>query len=88
MLTRPAGGADAMFARMTGRSPRPIPPARGALYWALDEFWVRPGWDGGDPRPQPPVFQKGLVSYDGVPKPAFADVQRWYTQTPPLVPAG
>jgi beta-glucuronidase len=59
----------------------------GALYWALDEFWVRPGWDGGDPRPQPPVFQKGLISYDGVPKPAFADVQRWYTQTPPLVAA-
>jgi beta-glucuronidase len=60
----------------------------GAIYWALDEFWVRPGWDGGDPRPQPPIFQKGLISYDGVPKPAFADVQRWYTQTPPLVPAG
>jgi beta-glucuronidase len=60
----------------------------GAIYWALNEFWVRPGWDGGDPRPQPPVFQKGLISYDGVPKPAFADVQRWYTQTPPLVPAG
>jgi beta-glucuronidase len=60
----------------------------GALYWALNEFWVRPGWDGGDPRPQPPVFQKGLISYDGVRKPAFADVQRWYRQTPPLVPAG
>jgi beta-glucuronidase len=60
----------------------------GAIYWALDEFWVRPGWDGGDPRPQSPVFQKGLISYDGVPKPAFADVQRWYKQTPPLVPAG
>jgi beta-glucuronidase len=58
----------------------------GALYWALNEFWVRPGWEGGDPRPQPPVFQKGLVSYDGVRKPAFFDVQRWYRQTPPLVP--
>jgi beta-glucuronidase len=57
----------------------------GAIYWALNEFWVRPGWDGGDPRPQAPVFQKGLISYDGVPKPAFADVQRWYKQTPPLV---
>jgi beta-glucuronidase len=57
----------------------------GALYWALNEFWVRPGWDGGDPRPQPPIFQKGLVTYDGVRKPAFADVQRWFRQTPPLV---
>jgi beta-glucuronidase len=59
----------------------------GAIYWALNEFWVRPGWNGGDPRPQPPIFQKGLVSYDGVRKPAFADVQRWYTQTQTLVPA-
>jgi beta-glucuronidase len=59
----------------------------GALYWALNEFWVRPGWDGGDPRPQPPVFQKGLISYDGIRKPAFADVQRWFTQTPTLVAA-
>src|ERR1700742_2181495 len=30
MVTRRTGGADAMFARMTGRSPRPISPARGA----------------------------------------------------------
>jgi beta-glucuronidase len=58
----------------------------GAIYWALNEFWVRPGWDGGDPRPQSPVFQKGLITYDGVKKPAWADVQRWYTQTQQLLP--
>jgi beta-glucuronidase len=58
----------------------------GAIYWALNEFWVRPGWDGGDPRPNPPLFQKGLISYDGVKKPAWADVQRWYTQTQQLIP--
>ena len=23
----------------------------GALYWTLNEFWVRPGWEGGNPRP-------------------------------------
>ena len=23
----------------------------GALYWALNEFRVRPGWEGGNPRP-------------------------------------
>ena len=23
----------------------------GAIYWALNEFWVRPGWEGGNPRP-------------------------------------
>jgi glycosyl hydrolase family 2 len=59
----------------------------GAIYWALNEFWVRPSWEGGNPRPQPPLFQKGLITYDGVKKPAWADVQRWYTQTRQLVPA-
>jgi len=60
----------------------------GAIYWALNEFWVRPGWDGGDPRPQPPVFQKGLITYDGQRKPAWSDVQRWYKATQTLVPIG
>jgi beta-glucuronidase len=59
----------------------------GALYWALNEFWVRPGWEGGNPRPLPPLFQKGLISYDGVKKPAWADVQRWFTQTQQFGPA-
>ena len=57
----------------------------GAMYWALNEFWVRPGWEGGNPRPSSPVHQKGLVTYDGVRKPAFADVQRSYTTTPQLI---
>jgi beta-glucuronidase len=59
----------------------------GALYWALNEFWVRPGWEGGNPRPLPPLFQKGLITYDGVKKPAWADVQRWFTQTQQFGPA-
>ena len=31
----------------------------GAIYFALQEFRVRPNWDGGNPRPQPPIHQKG-----------------------------
>ena len=31
----------------------------GAIYWALQEFRVRPNWDGGNPRPNPPIHQKG-----------------------------
>jgi Glycosyl hydrolases family 2, TIM barrel domain/Glycosyl hydrolases family 2, sugar binding domain/Glycosyl hydrolases family 2 len=50
----------------------------GALYWALNEFRVRPEWDGGNPFPAPPVHQKALLSYDGAPKPAWADVQRLF----------
>ena len=53
----------------------------GVIYWALNEFWVRPGWEGGNPRPAAPIHQKGLVSYDGVKKPAFFDIQRWFKQT-------
>ncbi len=57
----------------------------GAIYWALNEFWVRPGWDGGNPRPISPIHQKGLITYDGVRKPAWADVQRSYTTTQQLI---
>lgn len=53
----------------------------GAVYWALNEFWVRPGWEGGNPRPAAPIHQKGVVTYDGVKKPAFFDIQRWFKQT-------
>lgn len=50
----------------------------GALYWTIKEFRVRPEWDGGNPRPQPPIHQKAVVNFDGVRKPAFADLQRGY----------
>ena len=50
----------------------------GALYWALNEFRVRPRWDGGNPFATPPIHQKALLHYDGTKKPAWADVQRWF----------
>jgi beta-glucuronidase len=53
----------------------------GALYWALKEFRVRPEWEGGNPRPQPPIHQKGVVAFDGTRKPAYGDLQRIFTQT-------
>ncbi len=53
----------------------------GAIYWALEEFRVRPNWDGGNPRPQSPIHQKGLISYAGVKKPAWLDVQRSFKAT-------
>jgi beta-glucuronidase len=61
----------------------------GAIYFALQEFRVRPNWDGNNPRPNPPIHQKGLVTFDGVRKPAFGDVQRIYKATPQIgaVPA-
>jgi beta-glucuronidase len=51
----------------------------GTIYWALNEFRVRPGWDGGNPRPNPPVHQKGLDTYDRSRKPAWYDIQQWFS---------
>ena len=50
----------------------------GATYWALQEFRVRPNWDGGNPRPNPPFHEKGLITMDGTRKPAYFDVQRLF----------
>ncbi|MDP2712963.1 MAG: glycoside hydrolase family 2 TIM barrel-domain containing protein [Solirubrobacteraceae bacterium] len=50
----------------------------GSLYWALQEFRVRPNWDGGNPRPNPPIHEKGLLRFDGSKKPGWFDVQRLF----------
>jgi beta-glucuronidase len=56
----------------------------GAIYWALQEFRVRPGWGGGNPRPSPPIHAKGLVSFNGALKPAYYDVRDLYRATTQL----
>jgi len=53
----------------------------GALYWALNEFRVRPAWQGGNPRPQPPIHQKGLTRYGTWErKPAWEEVRRRFAE--------
>ena len=56
----------------------------GSFYWALQEFRVRPNWDGGNPRPNSPIHEKGLLRFDGSKKPAWFDVQRLFAATPQL----
>jgi beta-glucuronidase len=56
----------------------------GAIYWALQEFRVRPNWDGGNPHPDSPIHAKGLLSFGGDKKPAWFDVQRLFAATPQL----
>jgi beta-glucuronidase len=53
----------------------------GAIYWALQEFRVRPNWDGGNPHPDPPIHEKGLLRFDGSKKPAWFDAQRLFAAT-------
>jgi beta-glucuronidase len=58
-----------------------IPWLSGAIYWALEDFLVRPGWSGGNPYPSPPVFHKGLLDFSGSAKPAWAVAQQAYQST-------
>jgi len=53
----------------------------GAVWFTLREFLVRPGWNGGNPIPNPPFHQKAVISYDGTPKPAYYDLQAAYRAT-------
>jgi beta-glucuronidase len=54
------------------------PYLNGALVWILRDFRVKPGYDGGNPQPQSPYNQKGLVDAAGAPKPAFETVKRLF----------
>jgi len=58
----------------------------GAMYFALEDFAVSPGWSGGDPFPDPPFNQKGLIGPAGDFKPAFAVVQGIYRATIQIAP--
>jgi beta-glucuronidase len=59
------------------------PFVNGALIWALRDFRVRPNWDGGNPKPQSPLNQKGLMDPSGNPKPAFAAAKRMFDEIVP-----
>jgi beta-glucuronidase len=61
----------------------------GALYFSLREFAVKPHWDGGASLPvsrRGSLHRKGLLDYDGTPKPAFAVAQQLFKSTPLYVP--
>jgi beta-glucuronidase len=54
----------------------------GVNYWALQEFRVSPGWGGGNPRPNSPIHEKGLITFAGdVEKPAYALIRDLYRAT-------
>ena len=60
------------------------PCLSGASWWTLQEFHVRPDWQGGNPHPAPPLHQKGLLTLDFQKKPAWDDVHRIYTSVDQL----
>ena len=59
----------------------------GAIYFALQDFAARPGWGGGDPFPDPPWVEKGLVTNTGQLKPAFLVASEIFHATRQIGPA-
>jgi len=60
------------------------PYLAGAIYWTLQEFRVRPGYTGGNPRGEAPWHQKGPFDRNAARKPIFGQLQQAYTQTQQL----
>jgi len=60
------------------------PFLNGAIMWILRDFQVRPNWDGGNPRPEPPTNFKGVVTRGGAKKPAFGDAAAAFNAVPSL----
>ena len=61
----------------------------GAIYWTLREFAVKPHWDGGASVPvaqRDSIHHKGLLRYDGTPKPAWYVARQRFTSTPLYAP--
>jgi len=56
----------------------------GAIVWILKDFRAHTKWKGGNPKPNPPWNNKGLVDESGAPKPAFNVVARSFARTRPL----
>jgi beta-glucuronidase len=82
-------GSYAFQSRFVDRYLRTIdssPFVGGAVVWILRDFAVRPGWEGGNPRPRPPFNHKGLIEENGRRKPAFAAARRRFEGVPALGP--
>lgn len=64
---------------------RAAPTLSGAIYWTLQEFAVKPAWDGGADIPgadRTAIHHKGLITYDGRRKPAYDVLKRDISETP------
>jgi hypothetical protein len=58
----------------------------GALYFPLQDFANNPDYTGGNPWPDAPWDQKGLIDQYGNLKPAFGVVQQIYQSTQQIAP--
>ena len=58
----------------------------GAIYFLLQDFASLPGWGGGNPYPDPPFVDKGVVDLRGNLKPAFSVLASIYRTTRQIAP--
>jgi beta-glucuronidase len=58
-----------------------------AIYFPMQDFAAKPGFDGGDPLGHPPIVDKGVLDRFGNPKPSFAVMQSIYRSTQQIAPA-
>jgi beta-glucuronidase len=62
------------------------PYLSGAMYFALQDYWAWPGYNGGNPRPDSPLNEKGVVDQQGRPKLSFQTVSEVFHQTVQIGP--
>jgi len=60
----------------------------GAMVQILQDFLAYPSYNGGNPWPDPPLNQKGLIDPYGNEKPSFALVSESYRSTEQIGPPG
>ena len=59
----------------------------GAIWFAMQDFAAKPGFDGGDPLGHPPIVDKGVLDQFGNEKPSFAVMSSLYHATRQIAPA-
>ena len=57
-----------------------------AMYFPMQDFAARPGYDGADPLGTPPWVDKGMLDQNGNEKPAFAEMAQLYRQVQQIAP--
>jgi beta-glucuronidase len=53
----------------------------GAMYFAMQNYVAYPGYNGGDPLANSPFNEKGVIDFQGAPKPAAATISSIYHST-------
>lgn len=76
---------QARYIADTMRMAAGLPQLSGAIYWSLQEFTVKPAWDGGaqtDAGARNAIHHKGVLTRDWQRKPGWEALRRAIAETP------